>query len=185
MLVKITGAAVQGIDAISVVIEVLVGKGFNCTIVGLPDTAVKESYPRIMSAIRQCGIDYPRRDIVINLSPADIKKEGSAYDLPIAIGILAADEVISTDKLEQYLIMGELGLDGKLMPIKGALSITLKAKELGYKGFILPESNAAEAAVVNGIEVLGAMDIMQVIKFLNNEEDITPFNIDIEKDFYS
>ena len=185
MLVKVLAAAIQGINATLVTIEVNALRGIKFYLVGLPDNAVKESQQRINSALNHNGLRFPSKQIIVNMAPADIKKEGSAYDLPIAIGILAADEVISTDKLEQYLIMGELGLDGKLMPIKGALSITLKAKELGYKGIILPESNAAEAAVVNGIEVLGAQEIMQVIKFLNNEEDITPFNIDIEKDFYS
>lgn len=185
MLVKVLAAAIQGINATLVTIEVNALRGIKFYLVGLPDNAVKESQQRINSALNHNGLRFPSKQIIVNMAPADIKKEGSAYDLPIAIGILAADEVISTDKLEQYLIMGELGLDGKLMPIKGALSITLKAKELGYKGIILPESNAAEAAVVNGIEILGAQEIMQVIKFLNNEEEITPFNIDIEKDFYS
>ena len=185
MLVKVLAAAIQGINATLVTIEVNALRGIKFYLVGLPDNAVKESQQRINSALNHNGLRFPSKQIIVNMAPADIKKEGSAYDLPIAIGILAADEVISTDKLEQYLIMGELGLDGKLMPIKGALSITLKAKELGYKGIILPESNAAEAAVVNGIEVLGAQDLIQVIKFLNNEEEIIPFNIDIERDFYS
>ena len=185
MLVKVLAAAIQGINATLVTIEVNALRGIKFYLVGLPDNAVKESQQRINSALNHNGLRFPSKQIIVNMAPADIKKEGSAYDLPIAIGILAADEVISTDKLEQYLIMGELGLDGKLMPIKGALSITLKAKELGYKGIILPESNAAEAAVVNDIEVLGAQDLIQVIKFLNNEEEIIPFNIDIERDFYS
>ena len=185
MLVKVLAAAIQGINATLVTIEVNALRGIKFYLVGLPDNAVKESQQRINSALNHNGLRFPSKQIIVNMAPADIKKEGSAYDLPIAIGILAADEVISTDKLEQYLIMGELGLDGKLMPIKGALSITLKAKELGYKGIILPESNAAEAAVVNDIEVLGAQDLIQVIKFLNNEEEIIPFSIDIERDFYS
>lgn len=185
MLVKVLAAAIQGINATLVTIEVNALRGIKFYLVGLPDNAVKESQQRINSALNHNGLRFPSKQIIVNMAPADIKKEGSAYDLPIAIGILAADEVISTDKLEQYLIMGELGLDGKLMPIKGALSITLKAKELGYKGIILPESNAAEAAVVNGIEVLGAQNLIQVIKFLNNEEEIIPFSIDIERDFYS
>ena len=119
------------------------------------------------------------------MAPADIKKEGSAYDLPIAVGILAADETVATTKLDKYLIMGELGLDGLLLPIKGALPITIKAKELGYEGIILPKSNAAEAAVVNGIDVYAAENLMEVIRFLNGEEDIEPFRVDIDKDFYS
>ena len=185
MLVKVLAAAIQGINATLVTIEVNALRGIKFYLVGLPDNAVKESQQRINSALNHNGLRFPSKQIIVNMAPADIKKEGSAYDLPIAIGILAADEVISTEKLERYLIMGELGLDGKLMPIKGALPITLKAKELGYKGIILPISNAAEAAVVNGIQVLGANDLMQVIKFLNNEDEIIPFSVDIEKDFYS
>ena len=185
MLVKVHAAAIQGINATPVTIEVNALRGIKFYLVGLPDNAVKESQQRINSALNHNGLRFPCKQIIVNMAPADIKKEGSAYDLPIAIGILAADEVISTEKLERYLIMGELGLDGKLMPIKGALPITLKAKELGYKGIILPISNAAEAAVVNGIQVLGANDLMQVIKFLNNEDEIIPFSVDIEKDFYS
>ena len=185
MLVKVLAAAIQGINATLVTIEVNALRGIKFYLVGLPDNAVKESQQRINSALNHNGLRFPSKQIIVNMAPADIKKEGSAYDLPIAIGILAADEVVNTEKLEHYLIMGELGLDGKLMPIKGALPITLKAKELGYKGIILPEGNAAEAAVVNDIEILGAGDLMQVIKFLNGEEEIIPFGIDIEKDFYS
>ncbi len=185
MLVKVHAAAIQGINATPVTIEVNALRGIKFYLVGLPDNAVKESQQRINSALSHNGLRFPCKQIIVNMAPADIKKEGSAYDLPIAIGILAADEIVSTDKLERYLIMGELGLDGKLMPIKGALPITLKAKELGYKGIILPISNAAEAAVVNDIQILGADDLMQVIKFLNNEDDIIPFGVDIEKDFYS
>ena len=185
MLVKVHAAAIQGINATPVTIEVNALRGIKFYLVGLPDNAVKESQQRINSALSHNGLRFPCKQIIVNMAPADIKKEGSAYDLPIAIGILAADEIIGTDKLERYLIMGELGLDGKLMPIKGALPITLKAKELGYKGIILPISNAAEAAVVNDIQILGADDLMQVIKFLNNEDDIIPFGVDIEKDFYS
>ena len=185
MLVKVLAAAIQGINATLVTIEVNALRGIKFYLVGLPDNAVKESQQRINSALNHNGLRFPSKQIIVNMAPADIKKEGSAYDLPIAIGILAADEVIKSDKLDQYLIMGELGLDGKLMPIKGALPITLKARDLGYKGIILPDSNAAEAAVVNGIEVLGANNLIQVIKYLNNELEIPPYTVDIEKDFYS
>ena len=164
MLVKVLAAAIQGINATLVTIEVNALRGIKFYLVGLPDNAVKESQQRINSALNHNGLRFPSKQIIVNMAPADIKKEGSAYDLPIAIGILAADEVVNTEKLEHYLIMGELGLDGKLMPIKGALPITLKAKELGYKGIILPEGNAAEAAVVNDIEILGAGDLMQVMR---------------------
>lgn len=185
MLVKVLAAAIQGINATLVTIEVNALRGIKFYLVGLPDNAVKESQQRINSALHHNGMRFPSKQIIVNMAPADIKKEGSAYDLPIAVGILAADEAVSTAKLGDNLIMGELGLDGKLMPIKGALPITIKAKELGYSGIILPQSNAAEAAVVDGITVYGASDLMQVINFLNGKEDIPPFRTDIEEDFYS
>ena len=184
-MVKVFAAAIQGISATLVTIEVNALRGIKFYLVGLPDNAVKESQQRINSALHHNGLRFPSKQIIVNMAPADIKKEGSAYDLPIAMGILAADEVVATKKLDRYLIMGELGLDGKLMPIKGALPITLKAKELGYEGIILPISNAAEAAVVDGITVYGAEEMMQVIKFLNDEEEITPYHVDIEEGFYS
>ncbi|MBQ5895052.1 MAG: YifB family Mg chelatase-like AAA ATPase [Bacteroidaceae bacterium] len=185
MLVKVHAAAIQGINATLVTIEVNALRGIKFYLVGLPDNAVKESQQRINSALHHNGLRFPSKQIIVNMAPADIKKEGSAYDLPIAIGILAADEVVSTAKLDRYLIMGELGLDGKLMPIKGALPITIKAKELGYEGVILPTGNAAEAAVVNGIDIFGADDLMQVLQFLDDKEYIEPHRVDIENDFYS
>ncbi len=185
MLVKVLAAAIQGINATLVTIEVNALRGIKFYLVGLPDNAVKESHQRINSAFQYNGLRFPSKQIIVNMAPADIKKEGSAYDLPIAVGILAADEVISTEKLNRYLIMGELGLDGMLMPIKGALPIAIKAKELGYEGIILPIGNAAEAAVVSGITVYGAEHFMQVIQFLNGEESMSPYKVDIEDDFYS
>ena len=185
MLVKVLAAAIQGINATLVTIEVNALRGIKFYLVGLPDNAVKESQQRINSALHHNGMRFPSKQIIVNMAPADIKKDGAAYDQPIAVGILAADEAVSTAKLGDNLIMGELGLDGKLMPIKGALPITIKAKELGYSGIILPQSNAAEAAVVDGITVYGASDLMQVINFLNGKEDIPPFRTDIEEDFYS
>ena len=185
MLVKVLAAAIQGINATLVTIEVNALRGIKFYLVGLPDNAVKESHQRINSALQYNGLRFPSKQIIVNMAPADIKKEGSAYDLPIAVGILAADEVISTDKLNRYLIMGELGLDGMLMPIKGALPIAIKAKELGYEGIILPMGNAAEAAVVSGITVYGAENLIQVIQFLNGEESMNPYKVDIEDDFYS
>lgn len=185
MLVKVLAAAIQGINATLVTIEVNALRGIKFYLVGLPDNAVKESHQRINSALQYNGLHFPSKQIIVNMAPADIKKEGSAYDLPIAVGILAADEVISTDKLNRYLIMGELGLDGMLMPIKGALPIAIKAKELGYEGIILPMGNAAEAAVVSGITVYGAKNLIQVIQFLNGEESMNPYKVDVEDDFYS
>ncbi len=172
MLVKVFGAAVQGIDATLITIEVNCTKGIKFFLVGLPDTSVKESHKRIVSAIQVSGFKFPRRQIVINMSPADIRKEGSAYDLPLAIGILATSETIKADKLSDYLIMGELSLDGNILPIKGALPIAIMAKENGFKGFILPTENAKEAAVVEGLDVYGVENICQVIGFANDDLEL-------------
>ena len=139
MLVKTFGCALFGIDAIQVTIEVNIGRGINFFLVGLPDNAVKESHQRIVSAIINLGYYYPHKKIVINMAPADIRKEGSAYDLPIAIGIMAASEQVNSDLLEQFVIMGELSLDGTLNPIKGALPIAIKAKQDGFRGLIIPK----------------------------------------------
>lgn len=185
MLVKVYAAAIQGINAIQVTIEVNAFRGIRFFLVGLPDNAVKESHERIRSAFEYNGIKFPGKQIVVNMAPADIRKEGSAYDLPIAIGILAADGVISSDKLDKYIIMGELGLDGGVMPVKGVLPIALKAAECGYEGVILPTANVAEAAVVDGIKVYGADNLMQVIRFLNGEEEMKSYSIDVKKDFFS
>lgn len=185
MLVKVYGAAVQGVDATIVTIEVNTSKGVKFFLVGLPDAAVKESYERIRAALLNTGYKFPRNQITVNMAPADIRKEGSAYDLPIAIGILAAGDIIATDKLSRYLIMGELGLDGNLMPIKGALPIAIKARELGYDGFILPNQNAREAAVVNNLNVYGVDNIVQVVRFLNGEDTLEPTVVNTREEFYA
>ena len=178
MLVKTFGCALFGIDAIQVTIEVNIGRGINFFLVGLPDNAVKESHQRIVSAIINLGYYYPHKKIVINMAPADIRKEGSAYDLPIAIGIMAASEQVNSDLLEQFVIMGELSLDGTLNPIKGALPIAIKAKQDGFRGLIIPKENAREAAVVEGLEVYGVGDIHDVVSILNGEDKIKPVKID-------
>ncbi len=183
MLVKVFGAAVQGIDATLITIEVNCTKGIKFFLVGLPDTSVKESHKRIVSAIQVSGFKFPRRQIVINMSPADIRKEGSAYDLPLAIGILATSETIKADKLSDYLIMGELSLDGNILPIKGALPIAIMAKENGFKGFILPTENAKEAAVVEGLDVYGVENICQVIGFANDELELEKTTAAIGQEF--
>lgn len=183
MLVKVFGAAVQGINATLITIEVNVTKGIKFFLVGLPDASVKEAHERIVSAIQVNGFKFPRQQIVINMSPADIRKEGSDYDLPLAMGILAASETIKADKLSDYLIMGELSLDGNILPIKGALPIAIMAKESGFKGFILPTENAKEAAVVDGLEVYGVENIRQVIGFANNELELERTIVDIEQEF--
>ena len=185
MLVKVYAAALQGIDAIQVTIEVNALRGIRFFLVGLPDNAVKESHERIRSALEFNGLKLPSKQIVVNMAPADIRKEGSAYDLPIAIGIMAADNMVSAEHLGKYMIMGELGLDGGLVPIKGALPIAIKAAELGYEGIILPSGNAPEAAAVSGINVYAVDNLMQVIRFLNGEEALAPYRMDVEKEFYS
>ena len=188
MLVKTIGCALFGSDAISVTIEVNIDKGIQFFLVGLPDSAVKESHQRIEAALTNLGFSYPRKKITINMAPADIRKEGSAYDLPIAIGILAASGQVETEHLEQYIIMGELSLDGTLNPIKGALPIAIKAQQEGFKGVIIPKENAKEAAVVNDIDVIGVENLTEVVDFLNGNNAIQPVKIspdDVEKqEFY-
>ncbi len=183
MLIKIYGAAVQGIDAIVVTIEVSVEPGVGFNLVGLPDTAVKESYQRTMTAIRQSGYDYPRRSVVVNMAPADVRKEGAAYDLPIALGILAASESFDAVRLDGFMIMGELSLDGSVLPIRGALPMAIKAREQGFKGMIVPKANVTEAAIVDGIEVFGADSLKQVVEFFNNQVQVEPTVVDTRARF--
>lgn len=185
MLIKVFGAAVQGIDATLITIEVNSSRGCMFYLVGLPDSAVKESHQRIISALQVNGYRMPTSNIVINMAPADIRKEGAAYDLPLAIGILAASEVIQSDKLERYLLMGELSLDGILQPIKGALPIAIKARELGFEGMIVPQQNAHEAAVVNNLKVYGVGNIKEVIEFFNGTQELTPTLVNTREEFYS
>lgn len=183
MLVKTYGAAVHGIDALIVTIEVSVDKGIGFTIVGLPDAAVRESNERIRTALKHNEYPFPRRNVVINMAPADIKKEGSAYDLPLAIGIMAADENLPAENLDKYMIMGELSLDGSVLPIKGALPMAIEARKAGYKGFILPEANASEAAVVNNLDVYGVGNITEVIRFFKGEMQLSPIIINTREEF--
>lgn len=183
MLVKTYGSAVHGIDALIITIEVNISTGINFFMVGLPDNAVKESQQRIDSALRECGQKIPGKKIVINMAPADIRKEGSAYDLPLAIGILAADEQIPNAKVHKYMIMGELSLDGSLKPIKGVLPMAIRAREVDLKGFILPMENAREAAVVDKLEVFGVENIKQVIDFFKDEIELEQTIIDTRKEF--
>ena len=183
MLTRTIGSAVHGIDAIRVDIEVSVDWGSGFTIVGLPDVAVRESGERVRCAIAQAGYDFPQKMVVVNMTPADVKKEGSAYDLPLAVGILASDEKINADRLGRYMVMGELSLDGTLRPIKGALPMAIIARELKLDGFILPQCNALEAAVVNNLNIYGAESLQQVIAFLNGEADIVPTEVDTRAEF--
>lgn len=174
MLVKTYGSAVFGIRAITVTVEVYMDQGIQFFMVGLPDNAVKESHQRIESALRNNGQRIPGKKIIINMAPADIRKEGSSYDLTIAIGILAANEIVKTDKLEKYMIMGELSLDGGLMPIKGALPIAIEARDKGFKGILLPMQNAREASIVSELEVYGITSIREVIGFFNDDGTQSP-----------
>lgn len=174
MLVKTFGSAVFGIEATTITIEVNMAIGINFILVGLPDNAVKESQQRIKAAFKNNDLHFPGKEITVNLAPADIRKEGSTFDLPIAIGILAVSNQVETTKLSQYLILGELSLDGELKAMKGILPIALRAVKEGFKGLILPQENAAEAAIVEGLEVYGMKNIREVVDFLNDEKDFTP-----------
>ena len=185
MLVKTFAAALQGISAMIVTIEVNCTKGIQFLLVGLPDVAVRESHERIISALQENGYKFPRQRVVINMAPADIRKEGTAYDLPLAIGILAAAGDLEPTRLEHFMMMGELSLDGTLQPIKGALPIAIKAREAGFQGLILPAQNAREAAVVNRLAVYGAHSIQEVIDFMSGKDEaLQPTEIDTRKEFY-
>ncbi|MEM9675001.1 MAG: YifB family Mg chelatase-like AAA ATPase [Bacteroidota bacterium] len=174
MLAKTYGGAVYGVDAYLITIEVSVGQGTKFFMVGLPDSAVKESEQRVEAAIKHSGYSMPRIKTVVNLAPADIRKEGSAYDLPIAVGILAASGQIKDELLGKYLMMGELSLDGILRPIRGVLPIAVEARKHGFKGFILPKENAREAAIVNNLEVIGIETLSETIEFLEGTRKIEP-----------
>lgn len=182
MLVKCFGAAVQGINATVVTIEVNVSQGIKFFLVGLPDSAVRESRERILSALTHNRYKFPRQQVIINMAPADIKKEGSAYDLPLAMGMLAGNGQIESNKLHDYIIMGELSLDGNILPIKGALPIAIMAKKEGYKGFILPLANAKEAAVVDGLDIFGVSKISEVVDFLEEKLELTPIKFNHEEE---
>jgi len=184
MLVKTYGCALYGINAVTITVEVNIELGVNFFMVGLPDSAVKESHQRIEAALRYIGYRLPGKKIVINMAPADIKKEGSSYDLALAIGILGASEQIKADHIGDYIIMGELSLDGGVMAVKGALSIAIETKRKGFKGLILPMGNAREAAIVEGIDVLGIENITQIIDFFNGKAGIEPVKVNIEEEFF-
>ena len=183
MLARTIAAAVHGIDAIRVDIEASVDTGIGYTLVGLPDVAVKEGSERVRCAMQQSGIRFPGRKVVINMSPADIKKEGSAYDLPLAIGIMAASENVSRDRLGRYMLMGELGLDGSVRRIRGALPMAIVARSMGLDGFILPHDNAREAAVVNNLTVYGVDNLTQVVDILNGMPSVEPTVVDTRAEF--
>ncbi len=185
MLVKTYGSAVYGINATTVTVETNINPGMNFFLVGLPDSAVKESEKRIDAALRNNKHKMPGMSIVINMAPADIRKEGSAYDLTIAVGILAASQQMKADKVNDYIIMGELSLDGGLQPIKGVLPIAIQAREEKFKGIILPKQNAKEAAIVNGLEVYGVENIMEVIDFFNDNIELEQTIVNTRDEFFS
>jgi magnesium chelatase family protein len=186
MLIKTFGSAVYGVEALTITIEVSVSNGAHFFLVGLPDNAIKESQQRMETAIKHLKYHMPRTKVVINLSPADIRKSGTAFDLPMAIGILASSEQISNvDALDKYIIMGELSLDGGIQPIKGALPIAIQARKEGFKGFILPIQNAREAAIVSELDVIGVENLKDVIDFLEGEKIIAPTVVNTREEFYN
>lgn len=184
MLVKTYCAAVNGLDVTTVTVEVSVSRGVLYHLSGLADTAVKESRDRIVAALQNNGIKFPVADITVNMAPADLRKEGSSYDLPLAIGILAAIGKVKPDLLSEYMIVGELGLDGMIQPVKGALPISIRARKEKFKGLIVPKQNEREAAVVNNLDVYGMESIMDVVNFLNGEGDYKPTVVDTRREFY-
>ncbi len=185
MLIKTYGSTTHGVDAITITIEVNIDKGVGYHLVGLPDIAVRESSYRISSALENSYLKMPRKKIIINMAPADLRKEGASYDLTLAIGILAASGQSNTNNLKDNSIMGELSLDGSLNPIKGVLPIAVQARKDGFKGFILPKKNAQEAAIVNNLKIYGVENITQVVDFLNNEKKaLNPTEFDTRKEFY-
>jgi magnesium chelatase family protein len=189
MLVKTFAGSVHGVDAQTITVETNTGGAVGNTdkpgvfIVGLPDSAVRESLPRIEAAVKNSGIRLPRLKTIINLAPADVRKEGSAFDLPIAIGMLAGSGVISPDNLDQFFIMGELSLDGSLRPVKGALPVAIQARKEKFKGFILPKANAREAAIVNDLNIYGVENLREAIEVLSGETDIAPLAVNTRDEF--
>ena len=184
MLVKTFCAAVNGMEVTTVTVEVSITRGILFHLTGLADTAVKESHDRIAAALMNNGYKFPVADITANLAPADIKKEGASFDLPLAIALLAASDKMKSDKLADYILVGELSLDGSLQPVKGVLPIAIKARKQKFKGIIVPKANEHEAAVVDTLEVYGMNNILEVINFLNGESAPKPYTVDTRKEFY-
>ena len=185
MVVKIITAALQGIDATPVFCETSVTNGCRVIMIGLPDTAVRESRDRIESAMRESGLKFPRKQVTINLAPADVRKEGALYDVPIATAIMAAGAIIQTEKIADYMLVGELSLDGSVKPVKGTLPFAILAREMKMKGIIVPRDNACEAAVVNNLDVLVADRLIDIIDFFNNKRDLEHVEINTRELFYS
>ncbi len=184
MLVKTFCAAVNGLEVTTVTVEVSISRGVLFHLTGLADTAVKESHDRIVAALQNNGIKFPVADITINMAPADLRKEGSSYDLPLAIGILAATGKLPPERLSEYMLVGELGLDGRIQPVRGALPIAIRARKEKFKGLIVPKQNVREAAVVNNLDVYGMENLLEVVSFLSGNEDFSPTVIDTRREFY-
>ncbi len=184
MLVKVYGSAVFGIEATTITVEVNIDKGIGYHLVGLPDNAVRESSFRISAALNNNSYKLPGKKIIINMAPADIRKEGAAYDLTLAVGILAASHQIKSDTINDYIIMGELSLDGSLQPIRGVLPMAIKAKEEGFKYFMVPKANAKEATIVDDLTILGVSHIMEVIQHFNGDKKMEPTLVDTRAEFY-
>ena len=184
MLVKTYSAAVIGLEATTITIEVNMTKGMIFRLSGLADTAVKESYDRICAALPNIGFRAPTANLTINLSPADLKKEGSGFDLPMAVGILAADGKIANQRLSEYMMIGELGLDGKLKPVQAVLPVAIRARKDKFKGLIVPKENIHEAAIVNNLDVYGMENLSDVVAFLNGNASYEPMIVDTRKEFY-
>jgi len=184
MLVKVYGSAVFGIEATTITVEVNIDKGIGYHLVGLPDNAVRESSFRISAALNNNSYKLPGKKIIINMAPADIRKEGAAYDLTLAVGILAASHQIKSDTINDYIIMGELSLDGSLQPIRVVLPMAIKAKEEGFKYFMVPKANAKEAAIVDDLTILGVSHIMEVIQHFNGDKKMEPTLVDTRAEFY-
>ena len=185
MLIKVATATLEGISAVPVTVEVNSSVGLRFSIVGLPDNAVKESHERIMSAFEVNGYQVPGRQIIINLAPADLKKEGSGFDLPMAIGILGAVEKIKADRLDRFMLVGELGLDGSIQPVKGALPIAILARKMGMEGLFVPKDNVREAAVVNNLNVFGVEHLKEVVDYFNNTGSLEPTVINTREEFFA
>ncbi|MCK4847220.1 MAG: hypothetical protein KAS88_06050, partial [Deltaproteobacteria bacterium] len=183
MLARILSSAVVGIDALQVEVEVDVARGLPVfTTVGLPDNAVKESKDRVRSAVKNSGYTFPTGRITVNLAPAELKKEGAAFDLPVALGILSAESIVEAESLLEYIVLGELSLDGRVKAVRGALSVAVAAKKLGKK-LILPKANAKEAALVEGLQVYGVDTLPEVVEFLNGREELPVTAVDTEAFF--
>jgi len=184
MLVKTFCAAVNGLHVTTVTIEVSIVPGSTFHMSGLGDEAVRESQSRIRAALQYTGFRYPKANVTINMAPADLRKEGSSFDLPLAVGILAANENLMADRLHEFMLVGELGLDGKLQPIRGALPIAIRARAEKYRGLIVPKQNEREAAVVNDLDVYGMESLLDVVKFFNGMQEYQPVTVDTRREFY-